>query len=534
MRLRTRTWLALLVAALAPVLTRAADTPTVVVRINAIDNLVAELRYLIEMAGKTEEAKQIEGVLKSVIGDKGLEGLDTKKPLGLYIKVAPKFEDSVAVVLVPITDQDAVLDYIKRFQLNPVKEQDLYKLAVPLSREAIYFRFANKYAYITVRNASVIAKANLLDPETVLASDTGEVIALTANADQVPKTYKELVLGQIAQNLRIVKQQKLPAEVAELKGLRDAAVDEVAGQLGSLINDTSKIQASLKVDRARADLSASMTLTPKPGSKLADNIAELGKAPSVAASLIGDSSAGSAMLHLTLPASIRKALDPVIDLGSSKVLDHVPDNEHRGLVKMLLDGLTPTVKAGELDVGIGLAGPSAEGQYTVVLGGRVKEGAGIEKAIKSIVRKIPQAQDHIKLDADKAGSVNIHKITPDDFDPKAKKMLGDDTIRLAVRDDALVLTVGVQSDRTIKTLTSAAPRAGNTLQVDVAVSRIAPLMADEQKNAPAAAKKAFPDGKDDTLRLTVGGGQAFSIRLSGKAQLIKFATILDEMNKKGS
>src|SRR5438034_910352 len=58
--------------------------PTLVVRINSIDNLVSDLRFLAEAAGKGEEGKQLEGLLKTFSGEKGLQGIDTTKPIGLY------------------------------------------------------------------------------------------------------------------------------------------------------------------------------------------------------------------------------------------------------------------------------------------------------------------------------------------------------------------------------------------------------------------------------------------------------------------
>jgi len=537
MRWRSQTWLALLVAVLVPVLARAADTPatpTVVVRLNTLDNVIADLRYLIEMAGKEEEAKQAEALFKNLAGDKGLEGIDTKRPIGFYARISPKFQDSAAVVLIPVTDEATVLDYLKRLDIKAEKDNDIYKVGIPNTLFSAYFRFANKYLYITAAFPAMIAKANLLDPESVLAGDKGDLLTLTVNADQIPEHYKGLAMDIVSQRLMDVKKQKVPGDVAELKGLRDAILEEVAGQIKSIVHDSRKVQASLKVDRQAADLTANLKLTAKPGSTLAENIAELGKSPSVAASLVGSNSAFNAMLHLSVPARLRKAIDPLIDEGTRKLLDNVTDNDKRDLLKMLVDCLIPTIKSGELDVGVNMAGPSAGGMYTLTLGGRVKEGAGIEKAVKTVAGKVPpQALDRIKLDADKAGSVNIHKVMPEDFDPKLKKALGDDTIYLAVRDDALLMTVGEHSDKALKALANATPRAGSTFQLEISFARFAPLMAPQQKNATAAAKKAFAGGKDDTLRLSLTGGQSLSLSLSAKAQIIRFGTLLDEMNKMG-
>ena len=57
--------------------------PTLTLRLPALDDLIADLRYLAEQAGRGEEAKQFEKLVKSLSGEKGIEGLDPKKPLAL-------------------------------------------------------------------------------------------------------------------------------------------------------------------------------------------------------------------------------------------------------------------------------------------------------------------------------------------------------------------------------------------------------------------------------------------------------------------
>ena len=44
----------------------------------------ADFLYLAKVAGQEEKAKQFDGMIQSKIGDKGLEGIDPKKPIGAY------------------------------------------------------------------------------------------------------------------------------------------------------------------------------------------------------------------------------------------------------------------------------------------------------------------------------------------------------------------------------------------------------------------------------------------------------------------
>src|SRR5215471_11780928 len=113
MRMRCVAVVALLALAV-PV--RAADdkkTPTLIVRVQSLDNLISDARYLATLAGREEEAKQAEGFLKQFTGEKGIEGIDTKRPMGAYAFLGENVIDS-EVVLLPVADEQAILGLLKR------------------------------------------------------------------------------------------------------------------------------------------------------------------------------------------------------------------------------------------------------------------------------------------------------------------------------------------------------------------------------------------------------------------------------------
>src|SRR6516164_5377032 len=113
MRIRSMTLLAVLAVALPIVPPLSAEekatAPTLVVRVNSIDGLISDLRFLAGEAGLDEEAKGAEGILRTLIRGKGLEGFDTTKPIGLYARLAPKAEESTAVLMLPVADEKAVM-----------------------------------------------------------------------------------------------------------------------------------------------------------------------------------------------------------------------------------------------------------------------------------------------------------------------------------------------------------------------------------------------------------------------------------------
>src|SRR3954452_24610935 len=88
---------------------RAADDrparPTLIIRVSSIDDLVADGRYLAELAGREEQARQLEKLVRSMTGQKGI---DSERPFGLYAKLgAGGAEDSEAVLMLPVADEKA-------------------------------------------------------------------------------------------------------------------------------------------------------------------------------------------------------------------------------------------------------------------------------------------------------------------------------------------------------------------------------------------------------------------------------------------
>jgi hypothetical protein len=537
MRTRFVPWAALLGLALLPGPARPDEAkpdrtlpPAVVVRVGSIDSLMADLRYLTEVAGKEEAAKELHGLVKNITGPKGLEGVDTKKPLGVYASIGPLGVDSTVVVLVPVADEKAFLALIENVGGGkPEKGDDgLYTLNVERIPVPIYLRFANGYAYAS-QNKDSLDKDELRAPAAVLPAGQVGTASATVNINRIPEKIKQLVLGQIDLNLAKAKDKARPDETEAQAKFRAAVVDDVSRRIKSLLRDGGPLDVRLDLDRAANDLVLSVSLAGKPQSDLAATIHGLGQVKSLAASLVGRNSAMSVLLDVALPPKVREALGPVIDEGAQKALERQKDKSRREILAVLLDAIKPTVKSAEVDAGLDIRGPADNNQYTVVAGIKVKDGEAIDKALRKAVADLPAEQrDQVQLDAEKVGSVSIHRLKADKIDPKTREMLGDNPIFVAVRDDAVLAGAGDKGLSALKEALGATPRPGRVAQFEIAVKRVAPLMERENKGATEAAKKAFTEEGSDRVRITLEGGPALKLRLAMKAQLLKFVSLLDE------
>jgi len=532
-------WTGLLGLMLAmPALARAAeekaDKPALILRIAALDNVRADFRYLAQILGQEEKAKQFDAMLKSKIGDKGLEGVDTKKPIGAYGSVGQMGIDSTLVVLVPIADEKAFLALLENLEIKADKGNDgVYTVNHDKVPTPVYFRFANNYVYVTARDKDALDKDKLLAPAVVLPAGEVGMVSLTVNIDRIPDNLKDLALGRIDLSLANVKDKEAPNDTEARKKFRLAAIDELGTQIKSVFNNGGETTVRLDVDRATADVTLSLRLAGKAGSPLATTIKDLGQVKSITASLIGTDSAMNGVLNVSLPAKLRSLLVPVIEEVEKEAVAKEADKSKREAVAALFEALRPTLKSAELDITGDLRGPYDSGLYTAVAGIKVKDGLAIDKTFRRIVADLPaEERKGVMLDAEKVGSLGIHRVQPDKNDENSKKFFGDNPVYFAFRDDALLVVLGEKGLSALKDALATEPKASKVMELQMSMSRLAPLMVKDNKSAPAIAKKVFAKDKDgDKVRLRLEGGPMLKLRLSMKAQLMAFVHELHQAKK---
>src|SRR5439155_21136386 len=136
--------------------------------------------------------------VKTTVEDQKIDkAIDFTRPLGLYGTInADKPEDSTGIIMVPVADEKALLDLLANFQMMPDKGEDgVYTVQAPFPPIPIYFRFANKYVYITAQNKSGVAKENILDPAKVLALGKAATFSALFRFDQIPDDVKQMAVG---------------------------------------------------------------------------------------------------------------------------------------------------------------------------------------------------------------------------------------------------------------------------------------------------------------------------------------------------
>lgn len=510
--------------------------PTAVLRLKPLDGLIDDLKYLVKQTQREQVGKQVEGILKGLTGPNGLEGVDTKKPIGIYASLNAKLDQSEVMLLVPVADEKDFLTFLENLDFKVEKGKDgLHTLSVENVPFPILFRFAHGYAYGTLKFAAgttVPEAGKLPKPEDVLGKEGG-LVSLTANLDRMPEQIRKLAVSAAALQLGNMKDEAQPNETEAQKELRGAMLDELSVLARQLIEEGGPVSLQIDVDQKNHDLSLSFTTAGKPDSALAKNIAAVSKSKGLAA-LVGKESAMGGALNVALPASVIKQLAPVVDEGFKKGLEALDENT-RKLVEPLVKALDGTAKAGSLDIAVDLRGPNKNGKYAFVAGLGVKDGDKIEEALKKVIGELPEeAKKPFGLDADKAEGVAIHRVEQKNPDENTRELLGDGPMYFAVRKDAVLIALGEDALPALKAALATKPTESGPAQLEVSLARIASVISKTRKNATEAAKKAFVEKDSDKVTLSIDAGKELTVKFRVKTAVLTFASLLDAEEKKAA
>jgi hypothetical protein len=494
--------------------------PALILRLRPIDSLQADVKYLLKQAGQGDKADQVDELLKVYVKD---SGVDTKRPLGGYGWLGKVGTEPTFVFVVPITDQKAFVKKLDGFGYVPKEESGVYTLTAPVGNPDMYLRFANNYAYVANEKASVKDATRLLAPGLVFDPADKSALSAIVRFGQIPKAVRDDIVDNVMNVLELFKQAKDETD-AQAK-FKAALLTSFGDSLKQTLNEGNELTLRLDVDQKGGEISADFALSGQPTSKLAKSIADLGNSKSLFAGALGSDAAMSLLINASLSDSLKKAAGPVIDEGIEKALREEKKDENKVLAEKFLKVLTPTLKSGELDTAITMRGPGKNDKYSMVFGIKIKDGAAVDKTFRDIAKGLKkEEQERIFFDAEKIGTVNVHKLdVAKDVDKKAKEMFGDGPLYLAIRSDAAYFAFGDGALVSLKEALSAKPGIAPIVQFEMSINRFAKVMAIEDPDIAKAAKEAFGSGKgNDKLRLTLTGGNSLRTRFTMKADVLRF------------
>ena len=524
-----------------------ADGPSLLIRVQSVNDLIKTVEYFLGFvpADDAEPIKQGLGFVKSLIDDKkGIEGIDSKNPIGIYATITADVTTSPVVALIPVADEETILKALKdRAMLEVKKGKDgVYETTPPNSPMTVYFRFANNYAYLTANDPENISLKTLPKPADVLAGKASDVFAATVRLDRLPDQMRKMALGAIETQLAAGKDQPVPNETPAIKAFKEKSIDQLVSTIKSVINDGEQVALKLNVDLQSGEAGIEIDASGVKGSKLAKDIASIKENKSVAAgAILSGDTCFSTSISVAMSSELKKLLPSMIDDVLKEAKKQAKgDDEMAKKLQPLIDAILPTAKAGELDAGISVTGPNKDGKLTLIFAGKIAEGKKIEAAVKALAKDLPpEVANLLKLDAEKLdGGASLHILAVGDMiPPDMQKTFGKSDVFLTFRDDLAIITFGPDAKSAIQKAVVSKPSDAGVFKFEAALARLVPAVSESAEEAAQArkiAKRVFGDStRSDTVKFTIEGGENLRIRISAQGKALQFLGAMgDAKNKK--
>jgi hypothetical protein len=294
--------------------------------------------------------------------------------------------------------------------------------------------------------------------------------------------------------------------------------------LKTLFDEGREVAIRLDANTKTGEVFAELTVEGMPKSPLAAEFARRPPTKNAFASLAGDDYAQRQFISAPLFADeVKEAAVKLIDYGQREAVKEAARGapaEVVTLVEAAFKSFKATVESGEMDLAAALRGPNKEGFYTAVGAVHCKEGAQLEKAIRGVVKVLPEnARGYFKFDGSKVGDVSVHEIdlSAEAGEP-AKKIFGaGQKGYFAFTKDALYAAYGPEGMKLLKEAMAAKPAPAPVFDSSSNGKKYADimkrLMGDENPNG-ARVRVGWMETMTTGMQLTVEGGDRLKVRFS--------------------
>jgi hypothetical protein len=487
-----------------------------------VDELVETVKYGLKLAGYEDQATHLDGFIQSFLD--GFKGIDTKKPWGSYVTKFPAGEAKPPTVLfVPVTSEEDFYGLLGKLNLNPNKEDGgLRSLDIPTGQR-FFARVKDGYAFLS-EDADSLKEP--LNPATFAkALPRGTLLKLHFDVKQIPAPLKAEAIKKMDEQLAQEREKKEGENEhdhqARLWGIRVAREG-----FERLIKDSAAFDLALRVDREKHLVLFEASLAAEAGSPLAGEIGDMRKASTQFGGL-AESSAAFLFWNGVINEKVRADLNNLLDTAVQKGIEKEPSVLKRAVAEKTFKVLEPTLKSDVIDVALSLRrGPASA--LTAVAAARVKNGKQIEQLLRDFGEGLKENDKKVvKFDAEKAGDVNIHVVTPPPSDKGAAEMahvFGEAKIAIAFHNDAVVAAIGKNSIDEVKQVLSGlgrpSPRPAS-FEIELHAKAFTRFEKNEAKRK--AFEDAFSEPGSDLIRLAVTGGDRLEVRVQASTHLLKLA-----------
>jgi hypothetical protein len=522
--------------------TFAQKDPVLEVRVKSVEGLLAYAEYLGDLANQGEVARQLAEFVKTAAeGKTGLEGVDIKRPVGVYSFMTADVVDSPIVVMVPIANREAMLDLLQgKLNLDPRKiKDDEYSVDVPNVPEPVSIYFKNGYAYLVGSYAKRGNAVTLIEPKTFFVKSTSDAaIDAKLHVERIPESVRKAIIANAELKFADAKERTEPGETPAMKQLRSWALGEGFTIAHQILTEAKVLQLQLAIQPKSDNITINVELVSQAGSKLQKQFEALGSRPGLAGTWLQSKEKAVSLtaVNVGLGAEQKKSLAPVIEAVFKELLDRANGPEQKA-ARLVVEAIKPTLLAAEFDFLSAVPAEGKRGQLPVLIGLKVVGGRKIEETIKKLELLIPETAAKLTFDVKKQGDFTLHKVELQNVD-QVKEVLGTNVLWLAVSDTVLLASLEAEPKLMLQAIEAVqAGRKPTPLLLQTgSITSIMRIVEDQlnPEKFETLVKDVFetsPKGKDQAA-LQLLGGESLKLSFTLNGKVLKFLVSLDQEKKK--
>ena len=395
--------------------TTAKAGPMATLSFSGYDALMADLDFIGRLGGNPGLAKSLEAVLKMQTQDEGLAGLDKTRPWGVAVMPNPAtLADAFAFL--PVNDLKKLLSVLESTGMpNKDVGQGVTEVGTPAGLP-LFVKQKGDWAILS--NTPDGLDDAPADPSTLLdGSEKKYDLAVRLLLNNLPPALKQMALGWWMSGVEEGLERK-PGESDEQLATRNKATKQTISRIKTLVEDVDVLLVGLNIDAAARNAYFDLEVTARPGSKTAEDFAQVKCAPSnftgfdlpeatVTTNWVGKLS--------EMDVAQSKAAVEMVAAKARKHFENqnLSDTTAAKAGQLLAEVILASMEAGETDGGLAaILDPS---DATLLVGVKVADDAKLDKVLRDLAKKAtdesPELAKAIKPDAETHQEVTLHTLS---------------------------------------------------------------------------------------------------------------------------
>ena len=511
-----------------------AAEPALEVQLQSVQQLLSNAEYIGSLIGQEEAAKQIQGFVEQTgKGESGFYGLDIDKPVGLYAFVEKDLQKSRIMLLLPVKDQDAVLNTMKQLgQLDPqLDEGGYYSVEVPDVPYPVFFRFSDGYLHATLQNRDAMMAKMMLRPAQFFAAKQTSIASVVARIDEVPMDVRKTLFGQFEFGYTESMNENYEAGSFEAE-VADFFNDQLLNGMKQVLMEGQNLEITFDIKPESDEFDLKVTFDAVADSDLKRTISGWQNRSSVAGRLTVPKNPlfleqGNFALGPVSQAEWAKLVDKIID----KAMTEAKNGGERVAYKMAFDAVAPTLKAGVFDFGIVVT--ETDKGLNSVFALKVVKGTDLAKTVQTFSAFADKEDAEFQFNIEEVNGITLHKVTIKEAD--FAKVTGTKYLWLGSSNDVVLASIEENGDAIRK----AAKGDAGSAPINKAEASVARLVTispeiDPKGFAQDSVKTVYgetgPKGRD-SVTFSATGGETLTLNLKLKGSVIHFFYEVDQLKK---